>query len=600
MKNASSLGAAFALALFATSAFGSQNVFDDAVFWFRGGKDCVTSDGQMQTGEFFDDLHANDSSHANHKMAVSGYSENGKFVVDDVVIPALGITSRMQVLDISDNQRDGSTSRLSVCPYTLFAQNSISNKYTIVCRLKFDSCDGEKWLLKIGSNGQTGLQLGFQNHPNYPGCKYVYAWIRQQAGDSGGKATHFYDTIIPTNMWVDLGVVVGNGKLRVGIAAPQSLTVTDNGSNKYTPTIAFQNNPMATEILSVRPSNQSSWYSFFSKSTSDSGRFVGKVQQLALWGRMLSDHEVLEAFGMPRPAIFRTGFDNACSDEFGGMRSGATQTIEGLGSWQGVSDTMLAGDTWTVNFDALRDEAGLPQIFSMHGLTSSSTAEIDVSVNGTSLGRRYVGASGYAFWPVASNIVVSGANTATIRRTDGGTGAFRLDSMELGGSIGVGVMDFTNSNDDMVEPGRINIGVSSAAAPNPQLWSKNLLTYDGISNIHFRVWIDPEVAKSCPSKLRLRARCANRGTTSPYLICGDETVSLVVNGNEKATRDSSTSWTDLNIDFMAGELNDGWNDIELRATPYGTCYWMIDYYRFETFLAKGFSIPEASTVLVVR
>ena len=600
MKNASSLGAAFALALFATSAFGSQNVFDDAVFWFRGGKDCVTSDGQMQTGEFFDDLHANDSSHANHKMAVSGYSENGKFVVDDVVIPALGITSRMQVLNISDNLRDGSTSRLSVCPYTLFAQNSISNKYTIVCRLKFDSCDGEKWLLKIGSNGQTGLQLGFQNHPNYPGCKYVYAWIRQQAGDSGGKATPFYDTIIPTNMWIDLGVVVGNGKLRVGIAAPQSLTVTDNGHTKHTPTIVFQDNPMATEILSVRPSNQSSWYSLFSKSTTDGGRFVGKVQQLALWGRMLSDREMMEAFGMPRPAIFRTGFDNACSDEFGGTRSSPTQIIEGIGSWQDVSDTMLAGDTWTVNFDALRDEAGLPQIFSMHGIPGSSSAKIEVSVNGTSLGRRYVGASGYAFWPISSNIVVSGANTATIRRTDGGTGVFRLDSMELGGSTGVGVMNFANSNDDMVEPGRISTGVSSTADPNPQHWPKNLLTYDGISTIHFRVWMDPEAANRCSSRLRLRARCANRGTASPFLILGDETFSLFVNGIQKATCDSNTSWTDININFGVGNLHEGWNDVKLMAAPFGTCFWMIDYYRFETFLSNGFSVPGEATVLVVR
>ena len=48
------------------------NVFDDAVFWFRGGKDHVTVNGQLDKGEFFDDMHANDPSHTNYTLAVYG------------------------------------------------------------------------------------------------------------------------------------------------------------------------------------------------------------------------------------------------------------------------------------------------------------------------------------------------------------------------------------------------------------------------------------------------------------------------------------------------------------------------------------------------
>ena len=55
------------------AAHGSANVFDDAVFWFRGGKD-INGNGYMQSGEFFDDLHANDASHNNHKMGVLPYT----------------------------------------------------------------------------------------------------------------------------------------------------------------------------------------------------------------------------------------------------------------------------------------------------------------------------------------------------------------------------------------------------------------------------------------------------------------------------------------------------------------------------------------------
>ena len=38
----------------ALAAHGSTNVFNDAVFWFRGGKD-LNGDGYMQKGEFFDE-----------------------------------------------------------------------------------------------------------------------------------------------------------------------------------------------------------------------------------------------------------------------------------------------------------------------------------------------------------------------------------------------------------------------------------------------------------------------------------------------------------------------------------------------------------------
>ena len=66
---------------------GSGSVFNDAVYWFRGGMD-KNGNGVMDGGEAFDDLHANDANHANHdRMAVSGWMENCEFVTEDVVLP---------------------------------------------------------------------------------------------------------------------------------------------------------------------------------------------------------------------------------------------------------------------------------------------------------------------------------------------------------------------------------------------------------------------------------------------------------------------------------------------------------------------------------
>ena len=82
------------VACLASAAYGSANVFDDAVFWFRGGKD-ISGDGYMQQGEFFDDLHADDNDHANHKSSMVNYSldafkVNAAFQTERVVFPALG------------------------------------------------------------------------------------------------------------------------------------------------------------------------------------------------------------------------------------------------------------------------------------------------------------------------------------------------------------------------------------------------------------------------------------------------------------------------------------------------------------------------------
>ena len=54
---------AVTFALTATCAFGTTNVFNDAVFWFRGGRD-ADSNGVLDAGEFFNDLQAGNSSDA--------------------------------------------------------------------------------------------------------------------------------------------------------------------------------------------------------------------------------------------------------------------------------------------------------------------------------------------------------------------------------------------------------------------------------------------------------------------------------------------------------------------------------------------------------
>ena len=588
------------VACLAFAAHGAANVFDDAVFWFRGGKD-VSGDGYMRSqGEFFDDLQANDPAHDNHKMAMSStaytgqldeFKKNVVFRQEPVVFPALGksIVKEMQVLHISDEIVVSGGKNwyypFDVKPRSLFERYAISNEYTVVSRIRLDddTFNREVCLLKIGydDSAKQGMWLGFAKR-DPASAKYRRITGHCTPNSSGVDRAFNLDLPVPTNTWVDVAVVVGNGKLRVGIAAPESLSTLDNN-----PTIAFAETDMWTDNCTLLNAEN---YRLFCKigqtaaqqaSGTDQSAFIGSVQQMAIWGRALSDQEVMAAFGMPHPAIFRTGFDNGASNEFGGTRTSSTQTVDGLGSWQGVWNTMKAGDVWTVNFTALRDEANLPQIFSIKSLRSSSV-QIEVTLNNASLsynlGENRVSSNGRTFWPVPADKIKAGANALVIKRKDGGALDFLIDAMELGGSLGVGKLSFSSTDDGRVDPERIKTGVPSAADPNTQHWPTKLDPSTGITNLHFRVWVDPDVA----DKATFSFKTAVLNDTA-----SGEAFSVYVNRNRRIGVNAKAEWKSYT--FNPGVLNGGWNDFDFRTTT--SCRSEFGCFHLETSLPKAFGYP---------
>ena len=602
----------------AFAANGATNVFNDAVFWFRGGKD-INGDGYMQQGEFFDDLHANAASHDNHKMGMSSeyytglldaFKENAVLQEEPVVFPALGtnMVKNMQVLRISNVAVDYDGKNyyfpFDIKPRSVFADNNISNAYTVVGRIRLDDdrYNRNECFLKLGYDGSTrqGMWLGFakQTSSSY-GCRRIAGYCTPNSnGNDGAFNLNLY---IPTNTWVDVAVVVGNGKLRVGVAVPASLERHNNN-----PTIAFDETSMWTDNCPLLGDEKYRLFCRDGQTTyqqangADQTCFIGSVQQLAIWGRALSDQEVMAAFGMPRPAIFRTGFDNGASNEFGGTRTGPAQTIDGLGSWQSIANTMKVGDTWTVNFNALRDEANLAQIFSIKSLPGSAAAQIEVELNGTPLGEGRVAADSHAFWPVATNIVHEGGNALIIRRKEGGTRDFLMDAMELGGSLGVGMVSGSSTDDGRTSPDCTATGVPSSADPNTQHWPQELQPYSGITNLHFRVWVDPDMADKASFSFETKVQSASSPTGT---MTGKENFSVYINNQyiTKCTTQVSASGLVWSRRFQPGGLHGGWNDFEFVCPgPYTTCHWLFDYFRFETVLPSpfGFSTPPGMKIVV--
>jgi hypothetical protein len=592
-----SFGLMFSAILSAATVQASTNIFNDAVFWFRGGKDGVTADGKMQTGEFFDALHANDSAHAHHQLPVKGYLENAQFVNEDVVFPALGlsVTQNVQVLKIRDvtNTVDGTDYRwpLAINAKGVIAGNKISDRYTIIARLRLERLETIDWLFAVGYDGgnNRGLLLGFNkisDQEKYPHCKRISIY-RADSASATCAGWDFTDLRVETNRWFDLSVTVGDGKVRMGIATSDA--------------VVFKEKNMWTDNCSILTSDNC--YRFFAESAyneergtqaankASTGNFEGCVQQLAIWDRSFTDDEVMEAFGMPRPTVFRTGLENGAANEFGGVRGGSSQTIEGLGSWHDLTYSMLDGDVWTVNFPVLDSESEsrgpqAPYVFSLRSLPDSAPSALSVVLNGTSLGTRWVGANAKAFWPVPVNLLVEGRNTLTVRSSVRGSEAFNVDSMEFGGALSVGWQNGSSTEIASAVAGK----KGSSAYPNPKQWWNTLQSYDGKNDMSFRVWVDPALKDTCSSTLKLRSKCLDRGGAAK--ISGNEFYEILVNGEKKAERGCETSFTDTVVNFAAGELKAGWNEIKLTTQAYGTCYWQIDYYRFWTELSEGFAEPE--------
>lgn len=593
------IGCLAAAVLSAMTVRASSSIFNDAVFWFRGGKDCVTANGTMDTGEFFDALHANDPDHSHHKLPVLGYPENALFRTEQVVFPTLGkdVSHEAQVLHITDVTKtiDGSNYRhpLTINTHSLFVNNSISNHYTMVMRLRLDRLESTDWIAKNGYDGgnKRGILFGFQNYNSKkPNHKRLTFWRTPNASE-GNRGWELSTICVTTNTWFDFSVVVGNGKVRFGISREV------DGRSETT----FDEMPMWTDNSTLIRDVSSTYRLFaensYTTATSDTAdsNFEGCIHQLAIWNRIFTDAEVIEAFrATARPEVISVGLDNSASNEFSAERKGVAQTIEGLDldCWQNLTDTMLAGDTWTVNFPVLASESDtrgplVPYVFSLRSLPDSETATLQVSLNGTSLGRRHVGKSSKAYWPVAAGSFVTGQNTLTIRRTDGRSGAFKVDAMKLGGALAVG---WENG-------GTSDIGSAatwkkpSADCPYPTYWWNTLQAYDNKNEVTLRLWVDPVLKDKCPATLQLRTKCLDRSGSQK--IKGTEFFTISVKGKEKGRRDCYNQFSITKLIFEPGELDAGWNEIVLRTEQTGTCYWQIDYYRFWLTLDEGFTDPPA-------
>lgn len=597
----------------AVCGWACAGVYDDAIFWFRGGK----ATGPAGTGSLFDEMHADAPAHANHGAVFYGDPDCRSIEEEDVLMPCWrDIPIRTKVLRLRNTAKvEGTTTNLwQNWADVRFLRPQVSNEYTVVMRLRQDALatDGSTaWLTRFGYNGGSGgVLFGLRGADSTTNRCLLCCYQTKNA--SGGSAYAWGETTVripPTNEWFDVALVVSNNLLRVGVSRRTSFAGTNwNDDNKKV--VEFKT--ISSNMYPTYTTGGVSLWKFFAEngdtarkefSAGYKGTFCGSVQQIAIWNRALGDDDVREAWGGTGIDLWQVGLANGADNEFAAGAAPVAQTIDPYRPWHDVSPRLKAGATWTVPFTGLAQEAGMMQVLSFTSQADSPVATVRPAVNGTALAGRTVLPGRTQKWYVPGALLKSGDNTLTLTRTDAGAEDVVMDTMSLGGSwqIGVSTVDWGNlqseSRTDTV-PTTLDIARRHwPQAANVASWT---------SNRTFKVWVPKETAERCPSMFTLVCNLFEAKAESDY------TLGLKVNGVERdwtytfggKTITSNrigklTGRTKATTSFEPGDLQPGWNTFNLGAWRHNRSV-SGGYYLFNSFRFELTGHPAYGTILLIR
>ena len=573
------MGGVLAVASLATApAVGG--VYDDCAWWFRGGSDADSS-GTLTTGEFYDEIHASDPDAAAHANAVV----SGTLTCRDEPVrracDALSATNTVPVVYIPQN---GSTATAYVNTSSIMNQvlDGHFDAYTLLFRVRRErnsTADATQTFGLVGysSHYGTGGLLRFAGNDDTENDKHIVYYINKTYWSQ-----HYNTLKIPADEWVDIAVVVSGTKVRIGVARP-----TASSSAKG---IVFEEKTFSSDVM---PQKGKGTWGLFAEGATSGSFFSGSCQQVAVWPRALSDAEVVEAFGFPRPSVWQVGLENGASTEFSSTHV-ASQTIDVLKPWHDVSPVLNAGESRTVAFPLLAEEVDAgAQVLLIKPLSGSAT--LSVTINGQSVGSKSVQAGLTQYWFIPKAKLRRDTNELVISRIDSGNASLEIDLMQMSGSWQLG--GYGNAWGDFANEGYVTPNLETTADMNPQHFPR--VVGPAASSIvkssqKIRVWVSKTVADRCQTLFRIDSWIG--GDNLP--VGGDGWVKLYVNGGEKMTLHqgdvAATTWTagQDQVEFSPGELQAGWNEFELRGSSVSSsAYYLFDYIRFSVLKeSRGFML----------
>ena len=586
----SALFLAFPLWLSAAEA-NRGDVFSDAAFWFSGAYD-ANGDGRFDKGDLRDVRHFDDASHALNQGDMTGVGRSYITVTNmPVVHPHACLTNASEkCLNFLQPVNNSNPSSPQISPTSIHLPTLFPVRYqdsfTAVLRFRWAGPTketGNSYLVSLGygdSNSNGGLVFGIDNATGNLKA-YIKSGGVQTYGTSESLAIH-------SNVWADVALVVGDGQVTVyrimedyNMANGQwhiyqtplpSAAVADTTSTGTRFAIGCEGANLPTGPRGT--GNTGAW-----------NVFRGQIQQLAIWNRALSAHEVAEAFGCQADKL-RFGVPDGGAGEFAGAaRDGAPANPE---DWRDFSSSLTSGDpSLTLRFTLGAHEAGLAQHLGVLSTPNSSAGTVALHVNGQAVEEKVVAAGVLKSFFIPKNKTVEGVNTITL--TWGGSGAFVIDALSLGGSWQIGLNNSATS-----EFHTRNRFMKTYYAFGPQTWSRfnNGVGSDTNYEDNTAVFMLSEASAAGEHFLEIPFACGTSGTEALE-------VQISVNGVVKTVA-NVTSRHIANPDITRlrlgeGELSAGANTIEFRNLHETTQTAVV--YDYVRLLARP---PRGCTCLVIR
>ena len=411
------------------SATLQANVFNDTAFWIREFRD-ADADGMIENAN-----DVADARNINGESTVTLYgTPEGRIVsIEDIVNPYTGKTivaapccyfpQSIYVLPKDNTTIVGDFSSFGVLEGNGGRVSVTNGTHTCMLRIKPD------WTLHPNAQGKCmwmmggiGFNLGLELQ-NDGRLQVVASYAKKDASKykeiKGGVYIH-------TNVWSDV-VTVMDGSSVVFYA------ITNGGSFQVS---RQEVDPSAAVYTDFYLGN---WQKT-ATGTANNGyirSFRGRISQVALWNRELSEREVRSALAFPAIDVFRVGVENGSSGEFGKDTIGADNV--NVDVWSAAPSAISGGKTVSYAFNADALAASLPQALRLTAQPDSESGALGVAVNGVKMPDLNVTPGLTTSVLVPANTLVAGENIVSL--SNGTDGSVLIDALALGGSVQIGNSD---------------------------------------------------------------------------------------------------------------------------------------------------------------
>ena len=588
---------AAAVSFSAPSVYGAvhSSVFDDVKVWYKGsaGNAVGTADsGNNQVGNAKNLPQLGDASSSMHggtyhwwgwRMSYENqpvYCPYANVTLDStpcMVIASPVSTNSMETVTINgvETTQPNVSYRCGDLHFTnwLAGRDSACENYTLVLRFRNESIN------PIPGNQNRAIQVGavWTSTAGYAAGMDLRLTPQEALGEYysprivvGNNQQEFKNIRIQDNRWVDCAIAVSGQNLVA------TFCWSDGDSNAiarvtYTyPTSGPQ--PAIAANCTTRIGGAEKASCTFTRGVEISSSnwtygFRGAFHQIAFWDRTLSDDEIREAMagGTGRPNLVQVGMEGNGIAEF--AASSQTASVSNTGAWEYLNPALSSENTTaTISFTCPTLWAGLPQWLRVCG--ASGSGRVSAAVNGTPVGECTVAANGVGRIFVPANVIVSGANTLVLTRTEGSP---VLDAVTLGGSwrFGESIGSFATP------PATIDQFVFHPAGANDKFRDRTL-NASGTALTEFHFFVPEDMVGKYRGMFTTRVQNTGGSTFNFELFENGTSLGIygLKGGNnyeiKVPTENIVTGWNTFAWKRLAGWANIDWHKFTLLPPKKGT------------------------------